>query len=244
MKVIDAYWEKRNLGVNCKEIIVCKSDGLIVNDLISRVESLINSYPNDYFVFKVNYFDHDLFKELSNLKFLVSEMSHEIMLKLNHFELTKEHLKWDKRLGYEKIAKAELYDVVHEINKGIFDTDRIALSKRFGTRQSSKRYSNWLENEFSNGSDIYELIYKNKPVGFFAIKSLNDDVSDVFLAGLYSNYKNSGLGLGLMLKSIQELKLRECEYYKTHVSSNNLSVLRLYLSLGFMINENYYVFTR
>ena len=49
MKIIDAYWEKRNLGVSTKEVLVEEQDSAIdIKKALSAIE-----HDAEYLVFKV-----------------------------------------------------------------------------------------------------------------------------------------------------------------------------------------------
>jgi ribosomal protein S18 acetylase RimI-like enzyme len=245
MKIINTTWEKRNLNVNSLEIKILNRENDNIFEIIKEIEKIIIENYNYYIVIKINYPNFYLFEQLSKLGFVFNELLHEISINLETFSLPLMYTLLCKKLDHEILDESQYNNVYTEIEKEIFDTDRIALNYKFGKTISAKRYINWLSDELNNNAEVFELKYKGKAIGFFSLKKILDNEEyDVFLAGLYNEYKNSGLGIGLTLKSIEELKIRKAKTLKTHVSSNNLPVLRLYMSLGFTINENCYVFTK
>ena len=70
------------------------------------------------------------------------------------------------------------------------------------------------------------------------------DVYYPFLAGLYGDFANSGLGFSTIYKPIEEAKKRGGSSISTYISSNNSSIFRAHIQLGFTINETLYTFVK
>ena len=242
MRIINATWEKRNLGIDCKEIIIDKEDQLNNFECLNELNNL--SKKDEYLVLKTNKVDFSFFSKITRLGFVFNEILHEVSLSLDNVKISDQLISLSNKIDYKLIPSNNLHVILNEIDKGIFDTDRIALNPSFGKKKSSKRYINWITDEINKNAEVYELTFRNKGIGFFALKKIEDFNYDIFLAGIYNKFKNSGLGVSFLLKSIEELKSRNIKKITTHVSSNNLPVLKIYIELGFTINENQYVFSR
>jgi hypothetical protein len=236
MRIIDAIWEKRNLGVSCKEIVIENSDS--VQDVESVIANLLDI---DYVVFKVQSGGIEYVKLLSEHGFYFIEALSEMSLDIDSYNIPKKLVRFDQNVKYHLFPSEKLNILGSELKKGIFTTDRIALDSRFGTDMAAYRYFNWIQDEVSKGNSIYEIVYKEMPIGFFAMKQIGENSFDNFLAGLYVNESNFGFGFSILSKSIEEVKKRNGKYLITHVSSNNLPVIRLYIQFGFSPNNIYYL---
>jgi hypothetical protein len=240
MKIIDAFWEKRNLGIESKEIILSNSDSL------SDIESVLNSLLSAryYIVVKIPIRKPDFIRFLTEKGFYFVESLFEVSLHIPDFKLPESLKKFDEMLKYRKLTSREdLERLSIEIKKGIFTTDRIALDPIFGIDISSVRYINWLKDELLKGSEIFEISFKENPIAFFTLKNISEGKYDNFLAGMYHNESNIGFGFSILSKPLIELKNRQAKYYITHISSNNLAVMRLYFYFGFSPIDIVYVMT-
>ena len=239
MQIIDAFWEKRNLGVETKEIVLSNSDSL------SDIENGINSLSSEkrYTVVKVPNGRTDFVKLLTNKGFCFVESLFEVSLRIADFQLPESLKRFDSLLSYRQLVTGEAFERLEkEIKKGIFTTDRVALD--FGIDMAAVRYINWIKDEQQAGSEIFEILYEEEPIGFFTLKNLSNGRYDNFLAGMYHSESNQGLGFSILSKPIIELSRRKAKFYVTHISSNNLAVMRLYFSFGFTPANIVYVMTK
>jgi len=241
MQVIDAFWEKRNLGIETKEIILHK------NDLLHDIENVLNLLSSDkrYIVIKVPVGKLDFIKFLTDKGFCFVETLLEVTLHIEEFNLPKILKRFDDMLKYRKLTTIDDFERLEkEIKKGIFTTDRIAINPNFGIDIAAIRYINWIRDEIQKGNEIFEILCKDEPIGFFALKMISNGKYDNFLAGIYRREQNNGFGFSILSKPIMELKKRQAKLYTTHISSNNLAVMRLYFSLGFSPTNIVYVMTK
>ena len=241
MLITDAFWEKRNLDIETKEIVLSDSDSLL------DIENTLNSLPSkkQYIVVKIPAGKPDFIKLLTKKGFYFIESLFEVSLRIVDFQLPKSLKKFDEMLTYRKLVSDEDFEKLEiEIKKGIFTTDRIALDPNFGIDISALRYVNWLEDEVQKGCEIFEILCKEKPIGFFALKKLSDGKYDNFLAGMYRNDSAAGFGFSILSKPITELQKKQAKFYVTHISSNNLSVMKLYFYFGFSPVNVVYVMTK
>ena len=239
MKIIDAFWEKRNLGVDCKEIIIEKTDTL---DEIHKIFQNLN--PNQYIVVKVPTGSFEINDFLSKLGFTFVECSLNLVINIKDLILSPLQKRINDDIHYYEMEKVDLDELFNEVNNGLFKTDRIFLDSYFTEEQSSKRYINWIKDELNGKTKIYKIKYKNENIGFFSLKNIEEGIYYPFLAAIYSKFSNSGLGFTLLSKPTEELILNNGKKLITFVSSNNLPIIRTHLDLGFRINELQYVYTK
>ena len=238
MKIIDAFWEKRNLGIETKEIILSADDTLL------DIDTFLNSLSSEkqYIVIKMPVGKLDFIKFLTEKGFYFVESLFEMSIRIETFHLPASLKRFDDMLFYDNLTTDNaLKRLEKEIQKGIFTTDRIALDKNFGIDVAAMRYVNWIKDEMKKGSEVFEILYKENPIGFFTLKKLSNGNYDNFLSGMYRDERNIGFGFSIISKPILELKRRKAFLYVSHVSSNNLPALRLANSFGFLLEDISYV---
>jgi hypothetical protein len=229
MKVIDAYWEKRNLGVKTIEIEFENSE--VISDFILKLEKIKDA---QYIVLKVPTGEFELYNELNKNGFYYIESSIQISLSIKDYLLPKKIQKINNLISYHLVDSSRIDSLCNEIRKGVFSTDRIALDNNFGKDISNKRYCNWINDEYrNNNNNIFEIRFGEKEIGFFGIKEKSNLTYEIFLGGIYLEMQNFGLGFSIITKSIEEIITRNGKQLITHVSSNNIPIIRLYTQLGF-----------
>lgn len=237
MRIVDAVWEKRNLGVDTVEFVVEETD---------RAEDIIPIIKNNekgYNVVKIP-------STMSALNFVMYELGYVYVegmcnlvhnLKPNYTSLQK---RFSDSVDYRKMDGNDHDRLFSEIEKGMFRTDRIAIDPKFGIGVSNRRYINWLKDEIDKGTDIYKLIYKNDDIGFFSFKETEPGVYFPFLVGVYEAYSRSGLGFVTSMKPIDEAIKRNGKKISTYVSTNNRPPLVQDIDLGYTINKIQTVFVK
>ena len=242
MKIVDAYWEKRNLGIDTKEITIESTDS------IAELKKTLNFLKDDikqYIVVKLPIGKPESIQLLTEFGFIFTESLFEVSLDLKKYTLPKIFEKFDVMLSCCQISSDDdLKRLEKELYKGVFETDRIALNPMFGIEVAAKRYMNWIQDEIKKEAKIFEIRHKNEALGFFAIKPLSANKYSVFLAGMYLNKDNAFFGFSILSKSIEEILKMGGKSIKTHISSNNLSVVRLYAQFGFIPSNICYVMSR
>ena len=242
MKITDAFWDTKNLGVDTLEISVEHGDTAADIDGLSGL--LETRKQGCYTVVKVPSTRPDVLTSLSGPGLRFAESTFDLRLKVDgdDFELPKLFERIDRKISFCPVTTDEqVQRLEREIMQGIFSTDRISLDPRFGKTVAARRYLNWLHAEKANGAVLYELMQGEVPFGFFALKALGGGKFDNFLAGLYTAHLNAGLGFAMIGKAIEAIRGTGGKWYNTHVSSNNFSVFRLYQHYGFEIHGISYV---
>ena len=241
MRIVEAFWEERNLGVTCYEVTVEKGDSLqqISNEL-SRLAFV------QYIVVKVDTPNVEAHLLLAELGYTFMEASINMFLDVRNYRLSSleqrlnAHIRWHSLTSKEGLVRFNL-----ELDKGIFNTDRIYLDPEFAKTQASHRYKCWIKDEMERGSELFEITYKEQAIGFFIQKQLDEKTYYPFLAGLYhDNQEKIGLGFSVLAKPIENTIERGGRYISTYVSSNNLPIVKLHTQIGFLPNKIYNVFVK
>lgn len=241
MKIINASWEERNLGVTCYEITIEKEDSLQqVRNELTQLTSV------QYLVVKVDAPHVDAHFLLTELGFTFVEANINMFLDIRNYKLSSLEQRFNSQIHFCKLAtKDELERFETELDKGLFKTDRIYFDSHFTKEQAVNRYKYWIRDEMNRGSELFEIIYKEQAIGFFIQKQLDEKTYYPFLAGLYTgNQDKIGLGFAVLAKPIEDVIQRGGKFISTYVSSNNLSIVKLHAQLGFLPNKIYNVFVK
>lgn len=238
MKIINAAWEKRNLGVTTQEIQVEQ------NDSLEDFKSAILSLDSQYNVVKIPAGKVEMMFYLQEQGFKFIEGFVHLTHSLHDIDLNPIQKRLDDTVSYEIMNQNDVAQLFSEIKNGLFYTDRIFLDSYFKNEQAQQRYINWISDELERGTELYKLVYKNESIGFFTFKQIADGIYYPFLAGVYKKWQSTGLGAVFCYKPIVEAKRRNAKQISTYVSTNNANTLRVHSSLGFATESISYVFVR
>lgn len=233
MKIIDAVWEKRNLGVSCVEIEIEKNDNAksVIEEIRKRTER--------YQVIKNCIGRTDISIAVQNEGFYYIETLFETGRKLNGRPEPPEICKpFVKNIDYHIATDSEEQHVLEEINRGdIFSTDRIALDPEFSRQLAGRRYALWMKDVLSDNR-AYMVIssYKGENIGF-NIYVDKGSYYDMLLGGLFYDWLESGLGFVNSYSGIMSAYEQGARRLKSHVSSNNFTMLKLHLLFGLHIHS-------
>lgn len=239
MRIVEAFWEKRNLGVNCIEITIEKQDELFQ---LEGFNNQLNAI--DYVVVKVPVARIDINEYLTKQGFVFVEGSINFQLDIKDARLSILQQRLNASISYSEMDENDLAQLYAEIECGLFKTDRILLDSFFTEKQAATRYINWIKDELSRTTQAYKIVYKGDSIGFFTFKEVSNNIFYPFLAGLYNKYANSGLGFTTLRKPIEEVIRRSGKLISTYASTNNPYVVRTHLQQGFIIGETQYVFIK
>ena len=238
MKIIDAFWEMRNLDVTCTEVTV------ELDDLEEVVFAQINELPLGYQVVKLPVARVDIMNALQNANFTFVESSISVEHDLQLKEPDGLFARMVSSCEFVLIGTDEIERISLEIRSDMFRTDRVYLDPEFTREQAANRYVNWMMDEVSRGASVYELRIKNVGIGFFLFRHDSKGVGYSALAGLYPSSKTPGFGNVLLHQVLLEAKKRQLIRLESHVSSNNLAVVKNHIEQGFRITDIHYVYVR
>lgn len=239
MQIIDAFWEKQNLGVSCIEIVIESKDSL---KSFLEVKPIIDD--KEYVVVKAPVARVDIYEQMAKLGFSYIESSFHFILNVKDAVLSPLQQRMNKDVLYEEMNANDTEILYEELKNGLFETDRIALDSKFTQQQANVRYKNWITTELAKQTQLYKIVYKNNVIGFFTFKEIISGIYYPFLAGLYKDYKTSGLGFTTIRKPIEEVVRRNGKVISTYVSSNNLPIVRAHIQQGFILQDIKNIFVK
>ena len=237
MKIIYAIWEKRNLGVDVVEFVIERDDNEIIVPEILKTEKQYN-------VVKLPVGKPKLTMHLQDNGYRFVECMLNLKHDLNKSKVESAKLLSNADVTYLSMNEHDRAELFTEIEKGLFNTDRIYNDSNFTTKMAATRYKNWINDEWEKGSITYKLIFNGKSIGFFSLKKMENNIFDPFLLGLYNDYKGQGFGKSMAFNALSECLNQGAKEISTHISSNNPINVRVYKSLGYDICDIEYVFIK
>ena len=238
MKIIDAFWEQRNLGISCTEVTADEGD------TVAGIVEAFSALTAQYQVIKLPVARYDLMKEVEKAGFSFIEGSMNVIHHLKNIELTGIQKRLNDSISYKEMDQEDILQLYTELQKGVFITDRIYLDTFFSKDKAAQRYVYWLGDEVSRGAQLYKVIYSNYTIGFFIFKETGNGGCYPFLAGLYESAKTPGFGSLLLHKIIEETLQRSLRYISSYISTNNLPVVKVHVAEGFTISNISYVYIK
>ena len=238
MKIVKAYWEKRNIKKNCFEITVDE------NDTHEYVLKKLKLVKGDYKVIKIPTNNVKLLFALQKRGFFFIELYTKCLYTGELPKLNKIQKKILSNLRYKKMLALDIKKLDKELNENLFLTDRVSLDPEFSKPIGNKRYKGWIKDEIKKKSVLYKLIYKKNDCGFFILKKIDKKNFYAPLGGIYEKYQNSGFGFFLNYFQIMETQKLGGVNTITAFSSNNLGASSIHYSLGYKIHDQKYVLVK
>jgi hypothetical protein len=174
VKIIDAFWEKRNLGVEVIEIEIGKKDLGDTSEIIAKIEEL--KVPCKLLNVKIPVASLELLHALEGIGFRFLECQLKISRSLKDYEPPAEMQPLLEKTGVHVIEKshAELEALLERITPGMFSTDRICLDPLWGDGRdvlSAKRYQNWISDIFFDKDIVsFYSTHNDKKISFCIAK--------------------------------------------------------------------------
>ena len=245
MKIIDAFWEKRNLGVDVVEVEIGKKDVGNVREIIAKIAEL--KAPGKLINVKVPVASLELLHALEDIGFRFLECQLKISRDLTDYEPPVGMRRLLENTGVRVIKKdaAELNALLEKITPGMFSTDRICLDPLWGAscnKLSATRYRNWIADIFYEGDIVsYFATHFSQHVGF-GVARTNQRANSVqiLLGGIFKDQENPFAGVAFMNANLILFK-HSLRSISTAISSNNMPVCRLYNQFLFQFKEMLYV---
>lgn len=235
MRLINATWEKRNLGVNVQEIYLCDDDYENLEDSLSELTA-------PYQVAKVVGGSFCILAKLQNHGFFYIEDQITMCHHLNDVYRTSIHQRLQESVGFRLMNDHDFEEMLDEVDQGMFDTDRIALDDKFGVEISAKRYHNWICDLNEQGIRPYAFLYKGRVCAFVVLKPKESGIYQSVLGGFYKDFR--GTGLGVVQKEMDIVKSLHGKRIVSSVSSNNILQMRAMCLNGYVPLETDHVLVR
>ena len=236
MKIIDSVWEKENLGVTSKEIVI------EINDDASEVSQVLNSFDEQYIVLKIPSGKSNIMRIADGLGYCFIEDIIEVEHDLHEVKRNKILQRLYDSLTYRLMETEDIDNLYNEISKGMFTNDRISNDPIFSIELSARRYKNWIKSLINEGALPYVMSYKEEPAGFIILTTKDKVTYYSVLGGGYEKFRNTGLG---MVQKEQEIvKKLGGKRVTTNVSSNNVSQIKALLANGYTFSKIDHVYVK
>lgn len=237
MVITDAFWEKRNMGVETAEIKI------EMGDSVSECRQNLATVNASYQVVKLPSGMIEMQRMLQDEGFYYMETLVKLKHDLKECPLNSVQKRLIQDASYKEMDDADLEYMFQKIDEGLFTTDRIILDPYFTEKQAHDRYKGWLRDELSRTGKAYKLIYKEDVVGF-CVHRVEDKASYGILGGMYPEYLQAGLGFLSLYGSIMIERDRKARCLIADVSTNNMASLRNEVAIGFRVMDVANVFVK
>jgi hypothetical protein len=242
LRIVDAFWEKRNMGVTCAEIRIERGDTIADMARLADIKA-------DYQVIKCPSKMVEVMFELEAYGFHFIEAMLELRHNLKELEAIKTGAvgRIADAVSCVAMDERDLQNLYLQIRDGIFESDRVYLDSKFTHEQAALRYVGWIKDELARGAQVFKGIFEDKTFGFFTVYVDGQNIAHASITGVYKGYENSGIGLGLywhMVKEASKLGCRAMTGGGVAVSCNNIRSLKTCLAVGFEVKHVNYVYVK
>lgn len=236
MHIVNAEWEKRNLGVDTLEITIEHTD------TIEEIKAAVSDPDAQYIVLKIPNDRTDVIIEVQRLGYIFMEGIVHLVNNLRNLEVSAIERRIYDAIGIVEMDVSDIDYLKKQVSEGMFDSDRVYLDSYFTKEQAAQRYINWIDDELRRGTEYYKYVYRGKSIGFFALREIENGHYTSFLGGVYNDYRRSGLGA--VVKGPEFVKARGARSIDSYVSTNNVAQIRNLNAHGYEIKEITYTMIR
>jgi len=230
-------WEDRNFGLSTVEVVLEESDSCV------SVRDNIQDLSEAFRIVRTPVQRIDLSEMLSELGFYFSEALFRLRADVSRLSLVSRIELENRRLELSTASLGELEIVRDAVLGSLFENDRISLDPSMLSNFSAIRYWNWICDELEQGGEVKLLKSPSRPLGFFVIRTTENQVVHVALSGSFVEGNKASAGLALQHAVICACDERGASSVDSRVSSNNLQALRANLAAGYEIVGCEYTFT-
>ena len=237
MDVVEATWEKRNLGVDTMEVSLSDEDlRLGERELMGKIRGIEETYHPGYMVVRIPEGRPTIGLAMAQQGFWKIETQIGLVSERKDMEEAwKRCRRFQRDIHIERAAtEADCEEIIRQVQQGMFVTDRIALDPAFGIPVANLRYANWIRDEFERGTTIYFVSVGERRIGF-NMEVVKDNRKHGLLGGVFLESQKLGVFLDVA-ETERNLALGIAEVHFS-VSSNNLAVLRLHEQFGFRVDD-------
>lgn len=239
MKIVEAVWEKRNIGQHAFEVTLTQEDTL--QDFI-EADELITRQGATYVAVKTPVAMPEFIFGLPDLGYIMVETAFHMMLKKQTYRVPPYLERLDRNVTVREVTNQEDAErILDEIKEGVIITDRISLDPTFTPELAANRFVNW-SRDLLEGNTLVEMSISGKPFGFGMFQGVDEKVAYLNFSGVFNAYKDKGLGLLMLKKFFEVVWNKGFETMQWTIVSNNPRVLRANLAFGADIESLNYTF--
>lgn len=246
MQIVEATWERRNLGLAVFEVTLDKGDCRSLPSVLDRLSD--SMFRGAYVTVKVPVGDLVCIHALEDLGFRFMEAQIGI-----RYDLTKYRTPSELRGAIVPVSIKEIprersawQSIAEKISPELFETDRISLDPLFGTTVGCRRYRNWML-DLVERDDAHLLVFgdpedENVDYGF-TIDRLDErtGVLHGILGGVFADCDVPGIGISIYDASFRNDVVRGARILDSALSSNNPTVVAMDSALGIGFRRFTYV---
>lgn len=242
MKSVDAVWEKRNLGVSCKEIYIEMSDSM------TDIRKYLDTVTEEYQVLFLPVQCSEWLIEVQEYGFQYIESNFDLIKKCKGQDyLPETYRKLLKHVSCKVFTAEEEQEFLENLRtKYFFEKDKISIDPYFSKEKSANR-NYWRTMDYLEEKRIlkfYEVYYGERPIGFFILEPKERGITEALLSGLYPECRETNLGACVMGEQTREAVRLGADLITMGVSLNNYQSLRVYQSLGYEIKRATNIFVK
>jgi len=247
MKVVEAIWEKRNLGCTAFEVSLSKGDLSNIHQCLSVLSD--DRFRNALVTLKLPVGNMAAIHGLEDAGFRFVETQFQVGYDLTHYHCPPSVVEFVSPVVQVEVPKRvnDWERIAELVTPDLFETDRIALDPCFGINIGCVRYKNWMMDLVSAEDSHLYVFYKpdnqSSPLGFTLVKE-QGVVSHAILGGVFTHCKIPGIGVSIWNQYLKNSAARGFARIETAVSSNNPAVLIMDSVLGYVIEKMTYVLRR
>lgn len=234
MRIVDAVWEKRNLELDTKEIMIEDDDSC------DDIRKGLLDIHSEYVVVKIPTMRMDLNILMAELGYVYAETMMDIVQDITKLPESSEYDGVAERMSIVPMGDESFQRMIRLVRKGIFHTDRIATDPYFSKAIANRRYAYWMQDARERGVSFFEVRKDGEPIGFYGA----DQDHYIFLSGLYPEFQGNGLGNCLTRKMSLHYREHGIPAFRGKVSSNNLVSLKRCLKNGYKVERFTYIYIK
>ena len=148
--------------------------------------------------------------------------------------LRKCSLDFNKFLRIPIEETTEYKKEILQIAKNSFTYDRRFYVSPFGSKEIAFTV---LQSYIEDLDKVLVALFKDKPIGFLALKEIDTETLFVHLAAVDEKYRMTGAAMALYAKACQIALERGYKKLEGRVSSQNVAVMNLYAAFGAIFSE-------
>ena len=236
MKIVEATWERRNLGRDVWEITLGRED---MDDAEKTIAALHdNRFAGAYVCVKMPVGNLKMLHALEDDGFRFLETQLSLMDRFKVEDVVGQCAGENERIEFKVVEKKESAweKVISKIVPGMFNTDRISLDPMLGAEIACRRYRNWMMDLIRDPRSVLTVMLLNGKEIAFNLDIEEGNTRHGILGGTFPEFKDTGYGMVLMAGP-REKKTK----VRTAVSSNNPQVLRAHQNCGRVVYKEMYV---
>lgn len=245
MKIINAFWEKRNLGLDVIEITIDNND---LKNFDNIEKKLRDDFTDKYVVIKMPVGNLTVLHKLQDLGFYFMESLFTLEKNIETYSIPEKFQSLNNLTDAVIIPPDQFDSVIEKIPCGMYSTDRIYLDPCLDYKMSRTRYVNWIKDlQQQENTIMYETVLKStsEPVGY-GVCIYNKEIKEMYslLTGIYPASQGKGLGALVIHSPVLIAQKKKCKIVKTAISSNNIKVFKKHMPFAFDITCQQYVLRR